>query len=65
MPRMQFDPNIIVVDNGNGIVRTDIGSQPGDELVQDYYPKDLRDLGKPEQTDNTNKPNNSRANSEK
>ena len=58
---MKFDPNIIVLDNG--IVRDNIGKRPGDEKVQDYYPKDLRDFGKPEKMVNA-KSADSSANSE-
>ncbi len=63
MSRIGYDPNIIVLDNG--IWRTDIGNRPGDELVQDYYPKDLRDFGKPEKTDDAKGSTDSSANSEK
>ena len=64
MPRMKYNPNIIVVDNGNGIVRTNLEIETSGRLSQDYYPKDLRNLGKPEKTDVASESTNSSENSE-
>ena len=53
MPRMKYNPHIIVLDNA--IWRThDKNGKPLKPTSEEYYPKDISDLAEPEKKDDAN-----------